>query len=120
MLFDRSVSIKFTGAVTVAVFTSDVADVAGSIVPLTVNTAVPFFGTVTRLLRFPEPLGKPLAPPLYNAVHVTLWRSVGNVSATNAPVAVLGPVLATVIVYVSGFPAITVVWPSVFVIDRSP
>ena len=56
-------SMKFAGGVTVAVLTSVVADVAGLIVPVTVNTAVPFFGTVTSVLMFPTPFGAPLAPP---------------------------------------------------------
>jgi hypothetical protein len=43
----------------------------------------------------------------------------GNVSATVAPTALLGPALLAVIVYVVEPPAVAVVTPSVFVIARS-
>jgi hypothetical protein len=49
-------------------------------------------------------------------VHV---RTAGNVSATVAPVALLGPEFEAVIVYVTEPPGVAVVTPSVFVMTRS-
>ena len=43
----------------------------------------------------------------------------GKVSATVAPVTVEGPALVATMVYVTLLPGITVVTPSVFVIERS-
>ena len=43
----------------------------------------------------------------------------GTVSATVAPFATLGPAFDATIVYAMGVPGTAVVWPSVFVIERS-
>ena len=75
--------------------------------------------------RFTESLILPANGP---AVHVPPFAprqvvehvsEAGNVSATVAPVAVLGPALLAVIEYVTEPPAVAVVTPSLFVIERS-
>src|SRR5690349_11599739 len=66
----------------------------------------------------PEPDAVHVPPPAPTQVHVHASEA-GNVSATVAPVALLGPALLAVIVYVVEPPAVAVVTPSVFVIERS-
>jgi hypothetical protein len=68
------------------------------------------------MLPFPEASHD--APPAPTHVHVAL-RDGGNVSATVAPVTLLGPALFATIVYVTLFPGTAVATPSVFVIERS-
>ena len=63
-LFAVFVSEKFAGAVTVAVFVKALASDAASTLPVTVNVAVPFFGSVTAVLILPEPDAVPVAPPV--------------------------------------------------------
>ena len=69
-------------------------------------------------LRLPDPEAVHVPPPAPTQVHVAV-SDAGNVSATVAPTALSGPALLAVIVYVTDPPAVTVVTPSVFVIDRS-
>ena len=73
-------------------------------------------GNVTVSLILPLPLVvKPDGPPLWVAVNVTAVNVLGKVSLTTAPVAVLGPGLLTVIVYVSLVPALAALFSSVIV-----
>src|SRR3954454_13900634 len=67
------------------------------------------------MLPLPDAVHVPPAPTQVQ-VQVSL---AGNVSATVAPVALLGPALDAVIVYVTDPPAVALVTPSVLVIDRS-
>src|SRR6187551_20968 len=66
----------------------------------------------------PDPEAVQVPPPAPTQVHVAV-SAAGNVSATVAPVALLGPALLAVIVYVTDPPAVAVVTPSVLVIARS-
>src|SRR3569623_292993 len=66
----------------------------------------------------PLPDAAHVPPPAPAQVQVQVSPA-GKVSATVAPVAVLGPALFAVIVYAVLPPAVTVVTPSVLVIDRS-
>src|SRR4051794_11076267 len=66
----------------------------------------------------PEPDAVQVPPPAPAQVHVAVSEA-GKVSATVAPVALLGPALLAVIVYVTEPPAVAVVTPSVFVMPRS-
>ena len=66
----------------------------------------------------PEPAAVQVPPPAPTQVHVHV-SDAGKVSATVAPVALLGPALLAVIVYVTEPPGVAVVTPSVLVIDRS-
>src|SRR5262245_55327814 len=67
---------------------------------------------------FPEPDAVQVPTPAPTQVQVQV-REAGKVSATVAPVALLGPALEAVIVYVVEPPGITFVTPSVFVMERS-
>src|SRR3954469_12829168 len=75
-------------------------------------------GRFTVSLMLPLPLAVQVPPLAPRQVQVAVSEA-GNVSATVAPVTALGPALLAVIVYVVVPPAVTVVTPSVFVIDRS-
>lgn len=66
----------------------------------------------------PLPAAVQVPPPAPTQVQVQVSLA-GNVSATVAPVALLGPALDAAIVYVTDPPAVAVVTPSVFVIERS-
>src|SRR5262245_37603682 len=66
----------------------------------------------------PEPDAVQVPPPAPTHVQVQVSEA-GNVSATVAPVALLGPALLAVIVYVVLPPAVTVVTPSTLVMERS-
>ena len=66
----------------------------------------------------PEPDAVQVPPPAPVQVQVQV-RLAGNVSATVAPVALLGPALLAVIVYRTEAPGVAVVTPSVTVIARS-
>src|SRR3954466_304170 len=66
----------------------------------------------------PEPEAVQVPPPAPAHVHVQV-SDAGKVSATVAPGALLGPAFDAVIVYVTEPPAVAVVTPSVFVIERS-
>ena len=57
-------------------------------------------------------------PPAPTHVHVQVSVA-GNVSATVAPVALLGPELLAVMVYVTDPPGVATTTPSVFVMARS-
>jgi hypothetical protein len=67
----------------------------------------------------PEPLAGQVDPA--EALHVQLipLKVAGNVSVTVAPVTLLGPLLVTVMVYVTDVPGAAVVCPSVLVTARS-
>jgi hypothetical protein len=67
----------------------------------------------------PLPPAGQVAPPHPTQVHVTLPHSAGNVSATLAPLAALGPALVATIVQVEAPPATIVAIPSVLLIERS-
>ena len=66
----------------------------------------------------PEPDAVQVPPPAPVQVHVQV-RLAGKVSATVAPVALLGPALLAVIVYVTEPPDVAVVTPSFTVIAKS-
>ena len=56
-------------------------------------------GMVTVSLILPLPLAvKPVAPPVAEAVYVSLKKLAGKVSITVAPVTLLGPALVTTMV----------------------
>src|SRR6185312_4507126 len=85
--------------VTVAVLVSVAVPVPGAMLAFTVKVAVPLAGSVTVVLRSPEPLAAPQVPPFAPAhVHAAEAICAGSVSCTVAPVAVAGPLLVTVIV----------------------
>src|SRR3954452_23838406 len=65
----------------------------------------------------PEPDAVQVPPPAPTQVQVAV-RDAGKVSATVAPVALLGPAFDAVIVYVTEPPGVAVVTPSVLVIPR--
>jgi hypothetical protein len=116
-LFAGTGSVTPPGTATVAVFTRlPVADAL--IVALTVYVTLPPAGRLTVLLMLPFPLAGQVPPPAPAHVHVAV-KDAGNVSATVAPVTLLGPALLAVIVYVTLPPGVAVVTPSVFVIERS-
>src|SRR5438093_828250 len=119
LLFARLGSVIPPGGVTVAVF-DRVPEALMLSVPVAVNVTVLPEMRFTIWLMFPEPLGAPQLEPA-EAVHVQVIvvSAAGKGSVTIAPVTRLGPALVTAIVYVTGFPAPAVAWPSVLVIDRS-
>src|SRR5258706_260307 len=67
----------------------------------------------------PDPEAVHVPPPAPTQVHVTPVSDAGKVSATVAPTALLGPLVAAMIVYVSDTPGTAVTLPSVFVMLRS-
>src|SRR5438477_475121 len=95
-------SVVPAGAVTVAVFTR-LPVAAGLAVPVTVKTTelpAPAAMLTVALRLLPKPL-PPLvteAVPVVLEVHVTPVRLAGRVSATVAPMTLLGPLLVTVMV----------------------
>src|SRR5947207_3357628 len=100
------------GAVTVAVLTRlPVAE--GDAVPVTVKTTelpapAATFRVAARSLPAPLPPPVTLAAPVVADVQVTPVSAAGKASATVAPVTSLGPVLVTVIVYVTAVPGVYV------------
>jgi hypothetical protein len=70
-------------------------------------------------LMLPAPPAEQVDPGDAEQVQVAPRSVAGTASVTVAPVTSLGPALAAVIVYVSGWPGTAVVWPSVLVTDRS-
>src|SRR5262249_59109030 len=112
-------SVWRAGGVTVAVLVS-VPMASGETVPVAMKVADAPAGRSTVVAIGPEPLAAPHTPPSVALhVQVTPVSTAGNESATDAPVTALGPALATVIVYVSVSPTITLSTLSVFVTDRS-
>src|SRR5882724_5313329 len=112
-------SVVPAGAVTVAVLTRLPVSDAWA-VPLTVKITelpAPAVMLTTALKLLPEPVAPlvTLALPVVLEVHVTPVRPAGIVSATDAPTTLLGPLLVTVIVYVTVVPGVYVAEPSVFV-----
>jgi hypothetical protein len=102
-------SVVPAGGLTIAVLTkSPMAD--AETIPVTAKvTEPPPAGTLTVADSvLPEPLAPlaTLAPPDALLVHVTPVMAAGIRSDTVAPVALLGPLLVTVIVYVSGLPGV--------------
>jgi hypothetical protein len=91
---------------------------AALIVALTVYVTFPPTGRFTVLLMLPAPDAGHVPPPAPAHVQVAV-KDAGNVSATVAPVTLLGPALLAVIAYVTLPPGVAVVTPSVFVIARS-
>src|SRR5262245_28935077 len=110
LLLFRLVSVVPLGGLTVAVLTRlPVADAWA--VPLTVKITelpAPAAMLTTALRLLPEPVA-PLvteALPVVLEVQVTPVRPAGIKSATDAPTTLLGPVLFTVIVYVTDVPGV--------------
>src|SRR3954470_2550904 len=66
----------------------------------------------------PEPDAVQVPPPAPTQVQVQV-SDAGKVSATVVPVALLGPAVEAVTVWVTEPPAVAVVTPSVLVIERS-
>jgi hypothetical protein len=118
LLFAASGSIVPAGAATTARF-EIVPSAVGATVPVMLKVAVAPTGRLKGAWMEPAPEAGQLAPA--DGVHVqeTAASCGGAVSTSDAPLAVAGPALETTIVYVSGWPAATVVRPSVFVTDRS-
>lgn len=75
-------------------------------------------GRLTVLLMFPAPEAVQVPPPAPTHVQVQVSMA-GNVSATVAPVTLLGPAFEAVIVYITEPPGVAVLTPSVLVIARS-
>src|SRR5204862_238396 len=89
-------SVTPAGAVTVAVLLS-VPVAAAEMVGLAAWVALPPTGRLTVSLRLPEPDAVQVPPPA--PVHVQVQgNEAGKVSATVAPVALLGPALLAVMV----------------------
>ncbi len=80
---------------------------------------LPPAGRFTLSLILPEPLAVHVPPPAPTQVQVAAVIAGGKVSVNAAPVALLGPALLTVMVYVVLVPGTYAVTPSVFVTDRS-
>src|SRR5438132_431421 len=97
-------SVTPAGAATEAVLVSDPV-AAGSMFPVRVYVAVPPTGRWSVVLMLPVPLAAPQLEPA-DATHaqVAPVRAAGTVSVTPAPMTELGPLLVTMIVYVSGVP----------------
>ncbi len=111
------------GAVTLTVLVS-VPVAVGETVALTVNVTVRLLLLAPRLmlrLMFPVPLVLPpqVAEPGALQVHDTFVNDAGITSLTAAPATALGPLFVTMIVYVTGPPAATLVTLSVMVTERS-
>ncbi len=117
-LFPGFGSVTPAGAAIVAVLTS-VPVAAAETVPTTVNVAVPPGGRLTLAPMFPAPAAGHVPPPAPTHVQVAPIIAAGNVSATVAPTAVLGPALLATIVYAIPDPGTIVATPSVLVIARS-
>ena len=79
---------------------------------------LPPTGRFTVSAKLPAPDAVQVPPPAPTQVQVQV-SAAGKVSATVAPVAVLGPALLAVMVYVTEPPAVAVATPSVLVIARS-
>src|SRR5689334_10123536 len=92
-------SVTPPGVVIVAVFDS-VPVAAPEIVALAVKVTDPPAGRFTVSLMLPLPEAVQVPPPAPTQVQV-LVSDAGNVSATVAPVALLGPAFDAVIVYVT-------------------
>src|SRR3954463_4947834 len=110
-------SVTPAGAVTVAVLLS-VPVANAEIEQLAVYVALPPLGRLTVSLRLPEPEAVQVPPPAPAHVQVQVSEA-GNVSATVALVALLGPALLAVTVYVTEPPGVAVVTPSVLEMERS-
>jgi len=89
-------SVTPAGAVTVAVLDS-VPVAAAEMAALTVYVTDPPAGRLTVSVMLPEPAAVQVPPPAPTQVQVAVSEA-GNVSATVAPVALLGPALDAVIV----------------------
>src|SRR5262245_49039268 len=116
-------SVVPAGAMTMAVLTRlPVADAWA--VPLTMKMTelpAPAAMLAVALKLLPAPLAPlvTLALPVVLEVHVTPVRPDGIVSVTEAPTASFGPLLVTVIVYVTCVPGVYVAEPSVLLMARS-
>ena len=88
-------SMAPAGTATVAVFDS-VPVAAAAMVQFAVYVTVPPTGRFTVSLRLPPPAAVQMPPPAPPQVQVQV-NEAGNVSATVAPVALLGPALLAVI-----------------------
>src|SRR5580765_8766562 len=111
-------SVTPPGAVTVAVLLNEpVARL--ETVQVEVYVTLPPAGRLTVSLM--EPANGPAVqvPPPAPTQVVLQVSEAGNVSATVAPVAALGPALLAVMVYVTEPPGVAVVTPSVLVMERS-
>src|SRR4029453_8599197 len=97
-------------AVTVAVFGMDPLAL-GATEHEAVYVAEPPAGRLTLSLMLPDPAAVHVPPPAPGQVQLQV-RLAGNVSATVAPVALLGPAFDAVIVYVTEPPAAALVTPS--------
>lgn len=112
-------SVVPAGGVIVAVLVSEPSASAAT-EAVKAKVAVPLGSSVTLAAILPVPLELPQLEPA-DAVQVqeALDKPVGNVSATSALVAALGPLLRTVMVYVTELPALMVVALLVLLIARS-
>ena len=110
-------SVTPAGGATFAVFASDPV-AAAEIEQLAVYEVLPPAGRLIVSLMLPAPDAVHVPPPAPTQVQVQVSLA-GKVSVTVAAVALLGPALDAVIVYVTDPPAVALVTPSVFVIERS-
>ena len=110
-------SVTPPGAATVAVLTK-LPLAAAEMVQLAVYVTLPPAGRLAKSLMLPEPDAVQVPPPAPTHVQLQV-RDAGKVSATVVPVALLGPALLAVMVYVVEPPGVAVVTPSVLVIARS-
>src|SRR4026208_719382 len=90
-------SVVPAGGVTVAVLTR-VPVALADILQVTVKITEPPKGIFTDALILPEPEAGPVAPPAYTAVQLAEVIKAAKLSVTVAPVALLGPLLLTVMV----------------------
>jgi hypothetical protein len=111
-------SLTPAGAAMLAVLETEPVALADT-VAFTVKVAVPPLSRLTLADMLPLPLAGQLEPALATQDQVPIVSPDGAVSATVAPVTALGPLLVATIVYTVPAPALTLVTPSVFVIDRS-
>jgi hypothetical protein len=118
LLLPGFVSVAPAGAVTVAVFVN-VPVALTEIDATTVYVRVAPTGTFTVSLMLPVPDAVQLPPPAATQLHDALVIAAEKVSVTVAPIASLGPVFDTTIVYVVVVPGTAVVTPSVLVMARS-
>jgi hypothetical protein len=118
-LLERSGSVVPAATVAVATLTSGLL-LAGALKPVATNVALPPARRSTVVAIGPVPDGEVHLDPLLAAhVHVTPVNGPGNVSATEAPNAVLGPLLTTATVHVNALPVAATGTLGVFVNERS-
>ena len=119
LLLERSGSVVPAATATVATLTSGLLP-TGALRPVATNVALPPARRSTVVAIVPVPDGDVHLDPLLAVhVHVTPVNGTGNESVTEAPTAVLGPLLTTATVHVNEVPAAAAGTLGVFVNERS-